>query len=345
MSVRKISFSLKNNVWQPVVEDSGGSESPGEAAAAAAAAARGSDTGDGSDSDGGGPAADSSKPPGVSPSLGSVRGRRGFALDGPRGFTLDGSKHDYGGTIKVGPEHQCVIPAGGGGGSAAGAAGPGGGELSRIGSPQWESPQGLQRINDSAVQEYVAAALKLQSCLRADDALILLRTMEYDAGRALELLQSGGGASKSVADRASLDSWSEEEKAAFTTAISKIGKDFIKMHRTVLPGKTLEQLVLYYFSRWKGTQAYLDFQVGSFSSNDENCFACDQGGGLIACNGCPKSYHFSCCSPPLSALNLTKPDWCAPPAPPAPSTLHCAVKHPRRPLGLPPYTPRRVGAS
>jgi hypothetical protein len=53
------------------------------------------------------------------------------------------------------------------------------------------------------------------------------------------------------------DGWTAEEKVAFKTAYAAHGKAFGQMHREVLQGKTVNELVKYYYG-WKRTREATD---------------------------------------------------------------------------------------
>lgn len=57
--------------------------------------------------------------------------------------------------------------------------------------------------------------------------------------------------------------------------------------------------------------------------NNDFCHQCGRGGQLLCCDGCVKSYHFSCLSPPLDPENPPEGDWFCPP---------CSISRPMRVL-------------
>jgi hypothetical protein len=210
------------------------------------------------------------------------------------------------------------------------------------------------------VSSFLAAAQKVQPSLLVDELMATLHCHQYDTARALDALTQevqasararsttqqreslAGGASASVSaagtttapqhvnvvdvESLSLDSWADGEKTVFTDAVFKYGKDFSKIQRRVLPSRTVPQLILYYYLRWKGTPQFFQWQEQSFNqTNEDECAApsCPWGGngggggggggGLLCCDGCPQAFHFSCCEPkPLSVLSLTGRQWYCP---------------------------------
>jgi hypothetical protein len=194
------------------------------------------------------------------------------------------------------------------------------------------------------VATFLEAAKKLQPSVLVDELLSALHEHQYNTARALDTLQgrshvrpcsehgeegsptSVATAPQHVLDVQSIDSWSADDKVEFTDAVSKYGKDFSKINRRI-PSRTVPQLILYYYLRWKGTPQFFEWQEQSFNqTNDDECAAphCPWGstdpdgdggsgggaGGLLCCDGCPKAFHFSCCQPkPLSVLNLVGRKW------------------------------------
>ena len=52
--------------------------------------------------------------------------------------------------------------------------------------------------------------------------------------------------------------------------------------------------------------------VDQLSENNDFCSACGGSGFLLCCDGCDRSFHFSCCDPPLDedASELNEPWFC-----------------------------------
>ncbi|CAH2246701.1 autoimmune regulator [Pelobates cultripes] len=44
------------------------------------------------------------------------------------------------------------------------------------------------------------------------------------------------------------------------------------------------------------------FDLEKYQSNDDECSVCHDGGELICCDGCPRSFHLSCLVPPLTEI-------------------------------------------
>ena len=71
-----------------------------------------------------------------------------------------------------------------------------------------------------------------------------------------------------------------------------------------------------------------DEDNGGAIINNDNCEACNDGGELLCCDGCPRSFHFSCLDPPTSPDKISDTEkW------------YCNVCKKRlvlgRPIGLP----------
>lgn len=43
--------------------------------------------------------------------------------------------------------------------------------------------------------------------------------------------------------------------------------------------------------------------------NMDECYHCKDGGDLILCDGCPKSFHFECLVPPMRKSEMPEGDW------------------------------------
>lgn len=44
-------------------------------------------------------------------------------------------------------------------------------------------------------------------------------------------------------------------------------------------------------------------------NNEDFCYACGEPGSFLCCEGCPRSFHFTCLDPPLDEDNLPEGDW------------------------------------
>ena len=130
--------------------------------------------------------------------------------------------------------------------------------------------------------------------------------------RAEEAAKAGGPLGVGEAEgklEAEWASWSEAEAAAFGAGVLQHGKDFGAIHAGQLPQRSTQQLVLYYYAKWKGTEEYVAWKgATTVKHNRDLCERCGRAGILVCCDGCPASYHFGCCSPRLSALSLP-PSW------------------------------------
>lgn len=52
-----------------------------------------------------------------------------------------------------------------------------------------------------------------------------------------------------------------------------------------------------------------DTVIDSNQENEDYCSCCGGIGIFLCCEGCPKSFHFSCCDPPLDSSNLPEGEW------------------------------------
>ena len=205
-----------------------------------------------------------------------------------------------GAKITVGAEFQCVIPVDHAENTAAE-------EEPRGGTVCWCPAQ----VDRTSCDVFLAAAKLAQPSLHTDVLLGTLHSHGYSAANALRSLQRPDflpGLPQPVLDTQSLDGWAADEKREFTAAVFAHGKDFAKLHRR-LSSKTVPQLILYYYLRWKGTSDFFKWREQADGSQDDVCAVCEEGGGLLCCAGCPQSFHFACCTPRLSVLSLTGGNW------------------------------------
>ena len=251
-----------------------------------------------------------------------------------------GGGTEFNGKITVGDDYQCVIPTKHAPDKED--------EMTRIGTLRWcpvqaatataataretpeegegqEGAQGVKRCD--TVVGFIAAAKLVHPKMHVDELLASLHSHGYNAAHALDTLQGSdyrqagacGGSAQHVLDIESLDKWEDDDKAEFTAAVFKHGKDFTKIHRR-LPSRSVPQLILYYYLRWKGTRTFFEWEEKTCRQGDrpnaevtqDECAACNTGGGLLCCEGCPQAFHFACCNPPVSVLSLTGKAWYCP---------------------------------
>ena len=244
------------------------------------------------------------------PALGLFRtlsSTAGGAAAGAAASCSKGKRHQQRGEFKgakitVGADFQCVIPVDHAEKNAAE-------EEPRGGTVCW-CPAQVDRTSCD-VGGFLAAAKLAQPSLHTDVLLGTLHSHGYSAANALRSLQRPdflAGLPQPVLDTQSLDGWAADEKREFTAAVFAHGKDFAKLHRR-LSSKTVPQLILYYYLRWKGTSDFFKWREQADGSQDDVCAVCEEGGGLLCCAGCPQSFHFACCTPRLSVLSLTGGNW------------------------------------
>jgi hypothetical protein len=130
----------------------------------------------------------------------------------------------FNGKIRVGPDHQCDVPAA----AALPAPKPDcsvpADELARVGARRWDCGAAeVAALTQEGVDAYMKTALDYVAGLRVDDALDVLCAAGFNTGAALARLRDPAAVrAPHVLDVASLDGWSNAERAKFTRAISKV---------------------------------------------------------------------------------------------------------------------------
>jgi len=207
---------------------------------------------------------------------------------------------------RVGEEFQCVVPAGwvdvGDVGSA---------EQVAIGTELWCGHDARACLADQLsmqdLREYVRDALAMRSELAEEDCLRILLSCDCDCDAALAVVRDAGlGADEGLS--VGLQSWTDQDRAAFKGAIYDCGKNFVSLLGR-MPTKTRAQLVLYYYCEWKRDRHYPRWKQDFLGRNEDSCEMCGQGGNLLCCDGCPRAYHLGCCRPALDVNMVPNGDW------------------------------------
>jgi len=203
----------------------------------------------------------------------------------------------------VGADHQCVIPA-----AAAVVAAR---EARLTGTVVWEParappPAELELYQEAAVKCVTASGAPRP--MPRDEALMALHTHGYSVDAALEYVRSEYQLPPLLC---SLSTWTADEEDKFSQAIRRVGKQFGKIGRRMQTRSSREVLV-YYYGAYKGTQDYIDWKFTRSKVNNEDCERCHKRGGLLCCDGCDASFHFSCLSPPQFAIGIPEGGWQCP---------------------------------
>jgi hypothetical protein len=117
------------------------------------------------------------------------------------------------------------------------------------------------------------------------------------------------------ADIQELDAMTAEDIAAFEKAIDQVGKSFHEIHSKMDGAVPVATLILYYFTRWKGSEAFAKWKTNwNQRVNNETCYVCGEGAcsadnQMLCCDKCPQSYHMLCLDPPMAKDAIPDGSW------------------------------------
>eukprot|EP01046_Picozoa_sp_COSAG06_P053722 COSAG06_NODE_9360_length_1920_cov_2.811093_1_plen_154_part_00 len=133
-----------------------------------------------------------------------------------------------------------------------------------------------------------------------DAALTHLHNCGYNTKPALHQLRQDN-ARALPPDLEALNRMTTDDINSFEKAVGQVGKNFhdiaLRMEYTV----PIPTLILFYFARWKGTEAFEKWKESwNQWKNNDSCYVCGQTSCsvenfLLCCDGCPLAYHNLCC--------------------------------------------------
>ena len=98
-----------------------------------------------------------------------------------------------------------------------------------------------------------------------------------------------------------------EEACKFERLLKTKKKDFNKLATSMRRSPT--DCMIYYY-RWKRSRSSSQYQSMKTEWKNEWCAICDDGGDMIICDNCDRSYHLECLG--LSAADIPEGDWFCP---------------------------------
>ena len=182
----------------------------------------------------------------------------------------------------------------------------------RIGKPVWRPT----RLKPATVDSFLAKGREaFESTGTPDDAALThLHNCGYNTKPALHQLRQDN-ARALPPDLEALNRMTTDDINSFEKAVGQVGKNFhdiaLRMEYTV----PIPTLILFYFARWKGTEAFEKWKESwNQWKNNDSCYVCGQTSCsvenfLLCCDGCPLAYHNLCCDPPVAKDDVPEDSW------------------------------------
>ena len=229
-------------------------------------------------------------------------------LASPRSITLASSGQYSHARIRVGPGYQATkIPA-----LSKPPASNGHASDARVGKPVWRPT----RLKVATVDSFLAKARELVAPTGTpDDATLAhLHSCSYNTKPALHQLRQDH-ARALPPDLAALNLMATDDISSFEKAVGQVGKNFHDIHVRMERAVPVSTLVLFYFARWKGTEAFERWKSAwNQRINNDSCYVCGETSCsvenfLLCCDGCPLAYHNLCCDPPVAKDDVPDDSW------------------------------------
>eukprot|EP01043_Picozoa_sp_COSAG02_P048843 COSAG02_NODE_4844_length_4913_cov_15.060449_2_plen_658_part_00 len=182
----------------------------------------------------------------------------------------------------------------------------------RVGKPVWRPT----RLKSSAVDSFLAKGHEAFTSTGTpeDAALTHLHENNYNTKPALHQLRQDNARALPI-ELIALNAMTTDDINAFEKAVGQVGKSFHDIAARMEYSVPVPTLILFYFARWKGTEAFEKWkQSWNQWKNNDSCYVCGQTSCsvenfLLCCDGCPLAYHNLCCDPPVAKDDVPEDSW------------------------------------
>lgn len=182
----------------------------------------------------------------------------------------------------------------------------------RVGKPVWRPT----RLKPGTVDSFLAKGREALASTGTpgDAALTHLHENNYNTKPALHQLRQDNTRALPM-DLIALNAMTTDDINAFEKAVGQVGKSFHDIAARMEYSVPVPTLILFYFARWKGTEAFEKWkQSWNQWKNNDSCYVCGQTSCsvenfLLCCDGCPLAYHNLCCDPPVAKDDVPEDSW------------------------------------
>ena len=182
----------------------------------------------------------------------------------------------------------------------------------RVGKPVWRPT----RLKSSAVDSFLAKGHEAFASTGTpeDAALTHLHENNYNTKPALHQLRQDNARALPI-ELIALNAMTTDDINAFEKAVGQVGKSFHDIAARMEYSVPVPTLILFYFARWKGTEAFEKWkQSWNQCKNNDSCYVCGQTSCsvenfLLCSDGCPLAYHNLCCDPPVAKDDVPEDSW------------------------------------
>ena len=182
----------------------------------------------------------------------------------------------------------------------------------RVGQPVWRPT----RLKPGTVDSFLTKGKEaFESTGTPDDAALThLHENNYNTKPALQQLRLDNARALPM-DLVALNAMTTDDINAFEKAVGQVGKSFHEIAARMEYSVPVPTLILFYFARWKGTEAFEKWkQSWNQWKNNDSCYVCGQTSCsvenfLLCCDGCPLAYHNLCCDPPVAKDDVPEGSW------------------------------------
>ena len=182
----------------------------------------------------------------------------------------------------------------------------------RVGKPVWRPT----RLKSGTVDSFLAKGHDAFESTKTpkDAALTHLHENNYKTQPALHQLRQDNARALPT-ELIALNAMTTDDISAFEKAVGQVGKSFHDIAARMEYSVPVPTLILFYFARWKGTEAFEKWkQSWNQWKNNDSCYVCGQTSCsvenfLLCCDGCPLAYHNLCCDPPVAKDDVPEDSW------------------------------------